>query len=74
MSRTRQMLERGQRVREVLKQPQYVPLSVPEQIAVLLALVEGVFDALPLQAISAPGRRTSCRAARRRALTYRRTH
>jgi F-type H+-transporting ATPase subunit alpha len=43
---TLQTLERGRRVREVLKQPQYALLSAPEQIGVLLALNEGVFDGL----------------------------
>ena len=43
---TRHTIERGRRVREVLKQSQYRPISVAEQIAVLLAVVEGVFDPL----------------------------
>jgi F-type H+-transporting ATPase subunit alpha len=51
--RTRQALERGRRVREILKQPQYAPISVPAQVAVLLALVEGVFDDLPAAASNA---------------------
>ena len=42
---TRQTLARGRRVREVLKQSQYEPIPVPEQIAVLLAVNAGVFDA-----------------------------
>jgi F-type H+-transporting ATPase subunit alpha len=49
---TRQTLERGRRVREILKQPQSQPLSVVEQIAVLLALNEGVLDDVPLEHIS----------------------
>ncbi len=44
---TRKTLDHGRRVREILKQPQYQPMSVPEQIAVLLAVTEGVFDQLP---------------------------
>ena len=43
---TRKTLEHGRRIREVLKQPQYAPMSAPEQIAVLLAAAEGVFDDL----------------------------
>lgn len=43
---TRKTLERGRRVREILKQPQYQPLSVPEQIASLVAVTAGVFDSL----------------------------
>ncbi|RJR54811.1 MAG: alternate F1F0 ATPase, F1 subunit alpha [Desulfobacteraceae bacterium] len=49
---TRNTLERGRRVREILKQPQYGPLSVPEQIAVLVAVNEGVFDVLPVERIA----------------------
>ncbi len=44
---TRQTLKRGRRVRETLKQPQYAPLPVAEQIAALVAVKEGIFDALP---------------------------
>ena len=50
---TRQTLARGRRVREILKQPQYHPLSVPEQIAVLVAVNEGVLDDVPLDGIGA---------------------
>jgi F-type H+-transporting ATPase subunit alpha len=39
-------------VREVLRQPQYRPLAVSEQIAVLLAATEGLFDALDLDAVA----------------------
>ena len=42
-------LERGRRIREVLKQPRYGPLGVDQQIAVLSAVVEGVFDDVPLE-------------------------
>ncbi|HHP7231187.1 MAG TPA: alternate F1F0 ATPase, F1 subunit alpha [Xenococcaceae cyanobacterium] len=48
---TRQTLERGRRVREILKQPESQPLSVAEQIAILLAVNEGVLDDVPLQNI-----------------------
>ncbi|RMF44551.1 MAG: alternate F1F0 ATPase, F1 subunit alpha [Planctomycetota bacterium] len=41
---TRRTLERGRRVREILKQPQYEPLPVADQIAVLLAVTRGVLD------------------------------
>ena len=43
---TRKTLEHGRRIREVLKQSQYAPMSASEQIAVLLAAAEGVFDDL----------------------------
>jgi F-type H+-transporting ATPase subunit alpha len=45
---TRKTLERGRRVREVLKQPRYQPLPVCEQLAVLVAVTRGVFDDLPV--------------------------
>ena len=48
---TQQQLERGRRVREVLKQPRHQPLPVAEQIIVLLAVTEGLFDDLPLNEI-----------------------
>lgn len=44
---TRRTIERGRRVREALKQPQYQPIPVAEQIIVLLAVTSGVFDRLP---------------------------
>ncbi len=48
---TRKTLERGRRVREVLKQPQYQPLPVADQIVVLLAVNEGLFDNIPIKEI-----------------------
>jgi F-type H+-transporting ATPase subunit alpha len=48
---TRRQLERGRRVREVLKQPRYGPIPVAEQIAMLLAVTEGLLDGLPLDRI-----------------------
>ena len=48
---TRQTLERGRRVREILKQPQYQPLTVPEQIAALVAVNEGVLDDVAVEAV-----------------------
>ena len=60
---TRQTIERGRRVREVLKQPQYRPLASAEQIAVLLAVVEGVFDVFTPEEIAA-AERAVCHAVR----------
>ncbi len=48
---TRHTLERGRRVREVLKQPQYKPIPVGEQMALLLAVSEGLLDSVPLAKI-----------------------
>src|SRR5215204_4073619 len=41
---TRRQLERGQRTTEVMKQPQYSPLSVAEQAVTLSAVNNGFFD------------------------------
>ncbi len=43
---TRKALNRGRRVREILKQPRFQPIPSAEQIAVLLALTTGVFDSI----------------------------
>jgi F-type H+/Na+-transporting ATPase subunit alpha len=45
---TRRVLERGWRVREILKQPQYKPIRVSEQIAALLAITGGRLDDVPI--------------------------
>jgi len=50
---TQAALERGQRVRAILKQPQYVTHSVSEQLASLLAVTEGLLDTVPLKQIAA---------------------
>jgi F-type H+/Na+-transporting ATPase subunit alpha len=44
----RKVLEHGKRIRACLKQPQFEPVSVPEQIVLLLALTAGLFDNVPL--------------------------
>jgi F-type H+-transporting ATPase subunit alpha len=49
---TRSKLDRGRRVREVLKQPRYGTLRVSEQIATLVAVNEGVFDDLGLDDVA----------------------
>ena len=41
---TKQQLLRGQKLTEVLKQPQYQPLSVAEQVTILFAANEGLLD------------------------------
>ena len=53
---THQTIERGRRVREVLKQSQYEPMPAAEQIAVLVAVVDGCFDALLPDEISTAAR------------------
>jgi F-type H+-transporting ATPase subunit alpha len=58
--KTRATLERGKRVREILKQHELEAWSPFEQIAVLLAVTEGLFDTLPINKI-----RTAEQAVRR---------
>lgn len=50
---TRQRIERGQRLTELLKQPQYSPLAIWEMYASLLAATEGAFDVVPVHKIKA---------------------
>ena len=45
---TRKTIDHGQRIRACLKQPQFDPVPVPAQIALLLALTAGLFDTVPL--------------------------
>ncbi len=46
---TRKIIEHGRRIRACLKQPEFAPVSVPAQIAVLLALTARLFDGVPLE-------------------------
>ncbi len=46
---TKKQINRGQRLTELLKQPQYSPMSVWEQVAVLLPAINGVFDEVPVE-------------------------
>ncbi len=45
---TRRQLERGQRLAEILKQPQYQPLSLEKQVAIIYAGVNGYLDDIPV--------------------------
>ncbi|MGH3651167.1 MAG: F0F1 ATP synthase subunit alpha, partial [Acidimicrobiia bacterium] len=44
-------LERGRRVVEILKQPQYAPVAVEEQVLALFAVTEGHMDDVPTEDI-----------------------
>jgi F-type H+-transporting ATPase subunit alpha len=48
---TRQLLSRGERLTELLKQSQYSPMKVEEQVAVIFAGVKGYLDKIPTQSI-----------------------
>ena len=45
---TRKTIDHGQRIRACLKQPEFAPVSVAAQIAILLALTAKFFDPVPL--------------------------
>jgi F-type H+/Na+-transporting ATPase subunit alpha len=48
---TQQQLNRGARLTELLKQPQYQPLPVEKQVLVLFAATNGFVDAIPIEAV-----------------------
>ncbi len=48
---TRQRIERGQRLTELLKQHQYTPYAIWQMYAMLLAATEGCFDKVPVDKI-----------------------
>ncbi|HSW92559.1 MAG TPA: F0F1 ATP synthase subunit alpha [Patescibacteria group bacterium] len=48
---TKQSIERGQRLTELLKQKQYHPLSIAEQVVSLMAATKGAFDVVPTEKI-----------------------
>ncbi len=49
---TQRLLNRGARLTELLKQPQFSPLAVEEQVAVIFAGVNGYLDGLDVAAVS----------------------
>ncbi len=50
---TQQQLNRGQRLQEILKQPQYQPLSLAEEVMVLFAGTNGYADKVPVESVRA---------------------
>jgi len=49
---TRNLLERGRRLTEILKQPQYSPLKVEEQVVVIFSGVKGFLDKIGISEIT----------------------
>jgi F0F1-type ATP synthase alpha subunit len=47
------VIEHGRRIRAVLSQRQFAPLSLGEQVALLCALNDGILDGVPLERIDA---------------------
>jgi F-type H+-transporting ATPase subunit alpha len=48
---TQKQLDRGLRLTELLKQPQYQPLDLTDQVAVLYAGTRGLLDAIPVHRV-----------------------
>jgi len=48
---TRAQLDRGSRLVELLKQGQYVPLSVEKQVVIIFAGTQGYVDKLPVESL-----------------------
>ncbi|HZP57340.1 MAG TPA: F0F1 ATP synthase subunit alpha [Dehalococcoidia bacterium] len=48
---TRRQLERGQRAQEILKQPQYQPLSMAQQVSIFWVLNNGFLDDVPVEKV-----------------------
>jgi F-type H+-transporting ATPase subunit alpha len=50
-ARVRNQLTRGARIRAILNQPQHAPLRLADEIALVLAVQNGLLDALPLPSV-----------------------
>ena len=49
---TKDLLERGRRLTEILKQPQYKPLKVEQQVIIIFAGVKGYLDKIPVNDVT----------------------
>ncbi len=50
---TQKQLNRGRRLTEILKQPQYQPLPVEKQVAIIFAATNGLLDTVPVEKVRA---------------------
>ena len=50
---TREQLERGRRITEVLKQLQYLPMSLGKQVSILYVVTNGYLDDVPVEKVIA---------------------
>jgi F-type H+-transporting ATPase subunit alpha len=50
---TRSQIERGQRVTEILKQPQYTPMTLEKEVTILYAVTNGHLDDVPVDKVAA---------------------
>jgi F-type H+-transporting ATPase subunit alpha len=48
---TKRQIDRGQRLTEILKQPQYQPMPVEEQVAIIWASTNGIIDDVPVEQV-----------------------
>jgi F-type H+-transporting ATPase subunit alpha len=48
---TQAQLNRGRRLVEILKQPQYQPLAVEKQVAIIYAATKGYIDSVPIEEV-----------------------
>ncbi len=49
---TRQQIEKGERIREMLTQPPHQPLSLGEQVVILFATQQGALESIPVDEVS----------------------
>lgn len=50
---TKKVIERGKRNQEILKQGQYSPVSVEQQVAIIIASTKGFLDQVPVEKVRA---------------------
>ena len=48
---TKDQLERGKRITEILKQPQYSPMTLGKQVSILYAVTNGYLDDVPVEKV-----------------------
>jgi len=48
---TREQLERGRRITEILKQPQYVPMPLEQQVMIIYAVTNDFLDDVPVEEV-----------------------
>jgi F-type H+-transporting ATPase subunit alpha len=51
-ARVKAQIVRGERIRALITQPRFAALRLVDQVALLAALAEGVFDSLPVKVIA----------------------
>jgi F-type H+/Na+-transporting ATPase subunit alpha len=50
---TQAQLDRGYRIVEILKQPQYKPMNVIDQVTIIYAATKGYLDKVPMKQVAA---------------------